>query len=153
MRKGVEEAKAIERVLHKYMQLEDKPFSFGNGIKLTQREIHSIDAIGDNPEANITQLAKMQGVTKGAMSQMVYRLVDKGYVRKVSAPDSDKELRLSLTLAGQDAWKAHKQYHERQSGDATDILASLSPEESQVLTRVLDAFEAMMDRALAEVEQ
>ncbi|MDU1389686.1 MAG: helix-turn-helix domain-containing protein, partial [Eggerthella sp.] len=77
MSKGVKEAKAIERVLHKYMQLEEMPFTYGDGIRLTQREIHAIDAIGENPDVNITQLAEMQGVTKAAMSQMIYRLLDK----------------------------------------------------------------------------
>ena len=80
MRKGVKEAKAIERVLHKYMRLEEMPFTYGDGIRLTQREIHVIDTIGTNPDINMTQLAEMHGITKGAVSQMIYRLLDKGYV-------------------------------------------------------------------------
>ena len=71
MRQGVKEAKAIERVLHKYMQLEEMPFNYGDGIKLTQREIHVIDTIGTNPDINMTQLAEMHGITKGAVSQMI----------------------------------------------------------------------------------
>lgn len=150
MRKGVEEAKTIERVLHKYMRLEEMPFSYGDGIKLTQREIHAIDAIGDNPDINITKLAEMQGVTKGAMSQMVYRLLDKGYVRKVASPDDDRELRLLLTPEGKAAHKAHKDYHAKRSGDFMDALASMDDQDFAALKRILGSFEVMVDGALTE---
>lgn len=151
MRKGIAEAKSIERVLHKYMQLEEMPFTYGDGIRLTQREIHAIDSIGSNPDINITQLAEMQGVTKGAMSQMAYRLLDKGYVRKVSAPKDDRELRLLLTPNGQEAYKAHKEYHAKRSGDFMDVLAGMDDQESAALRNVLASFESMVDDALDEV--
>lgn len=150
MSKGVKEAKAIERVLHKYMQLEEMPFIYGDGIKLTQREIHTIDAIGENPDVNITQLAEMQGVTKVAMSQMIYRLVDKGYVEKVAAPESDRELRMLLTPSGQTAYKAHKEYHAKRSGGFMDLLGSMDAAEFAALQHVLASFEAMIDGALEE---
>lgn len=150
MQKGVEEAKAIERVLHKYMRLEEMPFTYGDGIKLTQREIHAIDAIGDNPDINITKLAEMQGVTKGAMSQMVYRLLDKGYVWKVTAPGDDRELRLLLTSEGKAAHRAHKDYHAKRSGDFMDVLAGMDDRDFAALKRILGSFEAMVDGALAE---
>ena len=150
MGKGVKEAKAIERVLHKYMQLEEMPFTYGDGIRLTQREIHAIDAIGENPDVNITQLAEMQGVTKAAMSQMIYRLLEKGYVEKVAAPESDRELRMLLTSSGQTAYKAHKEYHAKRSGDFMDILGSMDAAEFAALQHVLASFEAMIDGALEE---
>lgn len=150
MASSADRARSIERVLHKYMQLQDVSYLFGEGVRLTQREIHVIDAIGNNPDANLTQLAEIQGVTKGAMSQMVYRLVDKGYVRKTAAPDSDKEVRLSLTPSGQSAYREYKRFHEKRAGDAMDVLDSLTPEESRVLDRIVSAFENMMDEALAE---
>lgn len=150
MASSADRARSIECVLHKYMQLQDVSHLFGEGVRLTQREIHVIDAIGNNPDANLTQLAEIQGVTKGAMSQMVYRLVGKGYVRKTAAPDSDKEVRLSLTPSDQSAYREHKRFHEKRAGDAMDILDSLTPEESRVLDRIVNAFENMMDEALAE---
>lgn len=150
MRKGVKEAKAIERVLHKYMQLEEIPFTYGDGIKLTQREIHVIDAIGTNPDINMTQLAEMHGITKGAVSQMIYRLLDKGYVEKVPAPEDDREVRILLTQSGHAAYKAHKEYHAKRSGDFMDFLGSMNAVEFAVLQQVLASFEAMVDDALEE---
>ena len=150
MGKGVKEAKAIERVLHKYMRLEEMPFTYGDGIRLTQREIHAIDAIGENPDVNITQLAEMQGVTKAAMSQMIYRLFDKGYVEKVAAPESDRELRMVLTPSGRAAYEAHREYHAKRSGDFMDFLGSMKAAEFAVLQQVLASFEAMVDDALEE---
>ena len=150
MRKGVKEAKAIERVLHKYMQLEEIPFTYGDGIKLTQREIHVIDSIGTNPDINMTQLAEMHGITKGAVSQMIYRLLDKGYVEKVPAPEDDRELRMILTPSGRAAYEAHREYHAKRSGGFMDILNSMDASEFAALQHVLASFEAMVDDALEE---
>lgn len=150
MRDVAAASRAIERVLHKYMQLEEMPFMFGDGVRLTQREIHTIDAIGRNPDINVTQLAQAQGVTKGAMSQMVYRLSDKGYVRKVTSPDSDKELRLILTKAGQQAFAAHKEYHAARTGDFMAMLRAMPEDEFSALGRAVASFEGMVDRELPE---
>ena len=150
MRKGAEEARLLERVLHKYMQLEEMPFAYGDGIRLTQREVHAIAAIGSNPDINVTQLARVQGVTKGAMSQMVYRLVDKGYVRKVTAPDSDKELRLILTPAGEAAFEAHKDYHAKRSDDLMASFGKMSADERAALLRALASLEDAVDGLLPE---
>ena len=150
MRKGVKEAKAIERVLHKYMRLEEMPFTYGDGIRLTQREIHVIDTIGTNPDINMTQLAEMHGITKGAVSQMICRLLDKGYVEKVSAPEDDRELRMILTPSGRAAYDAHREYHAKRSGGFMDILNSMDASEFAALQHVLASFEAMVDDALEE---
>ena len=150
MGKGVKEAKAIERVLHKYMRLEEMPFTYGDGIKLTQREIHVIDTIGTNPDINMTQLAEMHVITKGAVSQMIYRLLDKGYVEKVSAPEDDRELRMILTPSGRAAYEAHREYHAKRSGGFMDILNSMDASEFAALQHVLASFEAMVDDALDE---
>ena len=150
MRKGVKEAKAIERVLHKYMRLEEMPFTYGDGIRLTQREIHVIDTIGTNPDINMTQLAEMHGITKGAVSQMICRLLDKGYVEKVSAPEDDRELRMILTPSGRAAYDAHREYHAKRSGGFMDILNSMDASEFAALRHVLASFEAMVDDALEE---
>ncbi len=116
---------SMERIMHKYLQLEERPFEFGDGIRLTRREIHTIDAVGSNPDANLTQIARLQGVTKGAMSQMVYRLVDKGYLAKTPAPDSDAELRLVLTDKGREAYQAHRAYHRRQADGVEQVLRDM----------------------------
>ena len=98
----------------------------------------------------MTQLAEMHGITKGAVSQMIYRLLDKGYVEKVSAPEDDRELRMILTPSGRAAYEAHREYHAKRSGDFMDFLGSMKAAEFAALHQVLASFEAMVDDALEE---
>lgn len=83
----VEEFKEIsnllERVIHKYVQLEKRALDYGNCIILSQPEIQTIMLIGSNPGISVTAIAKMRGITKGTASQMLYKLVDKGLVKSV----------------------------------------------------------------------
>ena len=64
----------MERVIHKYNQWESKKRTYGTSVPLSRAEIHTIAAVGDHPNINITTLAAVLGITKGAASQIaVYK--------------------------------------------------------------------------------
>ena len=102
----------MERIIHKYSQYEKRPQVYCKDIMLTQPEIHTVAIVGDHEGINVTQLAAMRGITKGAASQMVYKLVDKGLVEKRVSPNSDSELNLYLTKLGKKARAEHRKKHE-----------------------------------------
>ena len=67
-------------ILHTYSIIEKKPRDYGIGIKLTLSEVQIITQIGDNPGVNLTQLADITCVTRGAISQMMVKLAGKKLV-------------------------------------------------------------------------
>jgi MarR family. len=69
----------FRQVINQYIELDKKPYSYGIGQKLYLSEVHTIDAIGKHDKINITKLAMYQNVTKGAVSQMVRKLVKKKF--------------------------------------------------------------------------
>ena len=79
---GIELSWAFERAFHKYAAYDSQPRDFGIGFPLTQNEIHAIVVVCENEGISLGELAKQRGVTKGAMSQLVSRLVKKGLVAK-----------------------------------------------------------------------
>jgi len=87
------------RILHTYSVLDKKPKDYGTGDLLYVSEIHAIHYIGTNPEINMTQLAEISGVTKGAISQTVKRLVSKRYVARYKSRNK-KEVNLRLSDKG-----------------------------------------------------
>jgi len=87
------------RILHTYSVLDKKPKDYGTGDLLYVSEIHAIHYIGTNPEINMTQLAEMSGITKGAISQTVKRLVSKRYVARYKSRNK-KEVNLRLSDKG-----------------------------------------------------
>ena len=94
---------------------------------LTQPEIHTIAIIGDYEGINVTNLARMRGITKGGASQMVYKLVDKGLVEKKVSPDSDAALCLYLTGKGKKARSEHRKLHETMGTMYEEILDQIPP--------------------------
>jgi len=90
-----------------------QPMDFDTGHILHRAEIHTIAAIGERTGLNLTQLAEDLGVTKGAASQMIARLVKKGLVSKTAAPETRREVVLELSEAGWRGYRAHRRLHAR----------------------------------------
>lgn len=140
----------IGRIIHKYNQWDNKKRTYGTDILLTKAEIHTIAAVGDHPGLNITTLAQVLGVTKGAASQMIYRLVDKGAVEKRTSPDSDTEVVLSLTEDGQINYETHQAYHREGNDTAQKLLEDMPDALYESMVAYLTAFEASIDEKLKE---
>ena len=135
----------MERIIHKYSQYEKRPQVYCKDMMLTQPEIHTVAIVGDHEGINVTQLAAMRGITKGAASQMVYKLVDKGLIKKQISAESDAAVSLFLTKKGQQARKEHRKLHETM-GTKFDALLSRIPEDvKDTMMDFLKAFEEELD--------
>ena len=141
-------SRLTEKVLHKYYQLEKQPREYSPGIILKQAEIHTISLIGDYPDINVSTLAKMRGITRGGASQMVYKLEEKGLIRKRISPTTDNEVCLSLTDIGQKAYQAHIQYHEETNSDFFKELENIPEEYATYLIKLLEHFDKSIDERL-----
>lgn len=140
----------MERVIHKYTQWENKKRTYGTNMSLSKSEIHTIAAIGDNPNINVTSLADVLGITKGAASQMVYKLVDKGIVEKKVSPDSDTEVILNLTSTGVINYKAHEEYHRQTNDKALQLLKDIPEPFYNYMIEYFSAFENVIDEEIHE---
>lgn len=143
-------ASLMERVIHKYNQWESKKRTYGTSVPLSRAEIHTIAAVGDHPNINITTLAAVLGITKGAASQMIYKLVDKGAVEKRVSPDSDSEVVLNLTEQGQINYEMHREYHRQTNDEILIMLRDIPQPLYDQLTELLSVFERSIDKRLNE---
>lgn len=140
----------MERIIHKYTQWENKKRTYGTDIPLSKSEIHTIVAVGDQPGINITTLAEVLGITKGAASQMIYKLVDKGSVVKKISPESDTEVVLYLTPDGQKNYETHNLYHQQANDKALSLLQDMPESLYKDIITYLSAFEQAIDESLKE---
>lgn len=102
----------FNQMIHQYGKLEKEIHTCGINISLHLSDTHTIVAIGKNTDINITNLAKLQGISKSAASQMVSKLVKRGLVQKSLSPETDNEVILSLTQEGQEVFQAHEKQHQ-----------------------------------------
>jgi len=101
----------LEKVMVMMESMHTPSRSFGTGVMMHTKEIHTVQAIGRHSGINVTRLAKDTGVTKGAVSQTINKLVKKGLVRKTRTPGNDKEVVLELTNLGQIGFQNHEKFH------------------------------------------
>lgn len=80
-------------------------------------EIHCIEFIGENIDSNVTKLAESFYMTRGAISKLAKKLIEKGYIESYQKPDNKKEVYFKLTTQGKEIYatheKLHKEFHER----------------------------------------
>jgi DNA-binding MarR family transcriptional regulator len=86
----------IEKILH----AEKGEYLEAEGVKLHPSEIHLLLFLSDLPDARGVDMARRFSVTKGAISQTVSRLVQKGVLLKGKDLGGHGELDLSFTELG-----------------------------------------------------
>lgn len=103
-------------------------------------EIHTLTYIDDSPGITATELAKIWHKSKSAISQVVKKLVDSGYVEKCYKENNEKTLCLYATQKGRRLSSVHKAY------DVADITQTTAYLIEQCGESDLDAFYRIIDK-------
>jgi DNA-binding MarR family transcriptional regulator len=123
------------KILHLYSVISRKPVNYGTGDLLYFTEIHTISVVGKNREVNMTRLAEMMGVTKGAISQTVKKLVNKNLILKTNITNR-KEVNLRLSDKGQMAYKGQKSFQKEIFTFAETLYNRGTPEQHELVRRL-----------------
>ncbi len=125
---------------------EKRQYDFGTGTMLHPSEIHTIEAIGQNTGINVTELAKLMRVTKGAISQVIKKLEAKGMISKYFSDDNNQRVLLKLTAQGQTAFDGHNRLHQRQYDLLKKELEHLGDEQVRFLAEVMGSIERSFEQ-------
>lgn len=139
-------AQTLVRVFNKFTENEKKPRYFGVPELMHASEIHMVMLIGDNPGVHGAELARVAGVTRGAISQILAKLEKKGLVQKIKDPENSLKKVPVLTNKGKVAYYAHEQYHEEMDRDIYAYVDRLTDEQVTVIEKFLYELENMADR-------
>jgi DNA-binding MarR family transcriptional regulator len=145
-----EMSRRLFRILNKHARLEEMPFRVDEDMEVTHRELHAIQAIGENKQINITDLGAYFGVTKSAASQMASKLARKGLVEKETSVHSNKELQLTLTRLGWRAFELHERFHGDHLTDIVERLGAFSLSQIETTAVLLDVLEGVVDERLSQ---
>lgn len=137
------------RIAKMYSRIEEMPIPIDEGLEVTTREAHTIQAVGENEPMSVTQLAYFLGITKSAASQMVSKLTMRGFLLKKQSVHSNKEFELTLTPLGWRAFRAHEKFHGRDMADLVDRLSAFSLSQIATLSVLLQALGSVMDQRLS----
>jgi len=97
------------RMFMKYDILGKRSLEIGKGVKMNASHVHTIEAIGKGYANTVTSLSGYFMITKGAVSQVISRLHEDGYIQKTQG--NNKVVILELTDSGKHALKSHDKYN------------------------------------------
>jgi DNA-binding MarR family transcriptional regulator len=92
---------------------------YGTGDLVTMIESHTITYIEEHPNTTVSELSVFWDKSKGAISQTVSRLEERGFINKSYSADNAKSVLLNVTESGRKLSQVHKLY------DTIDIAKTL----------------------------
>ena len=137
------------RVAKKYSRIEELPIPVNKDTEVTTAEAHTIQAVGEGEDMRVLDIATHFGITKSAASQMVAKLIKKGFLKKRQSPHNSKEFLLSLTELGRQAFHAHEKFHGKDKIDLVKRLSAFSLSQIATLSVLLEALGSVMDQRLS----
>ncbi|MFE0561822.1 MarR family winged helix-turn-helix transcriptional regulator [Priestia megaterium] len=115
---------------------ESIPRKYGTEDELYMVEAHTINLIGEKSKVSPSYLAKLTNKTKGAISQMVDKLLKKGLVIKYKNPTNNREVIIELSDKGKQAYKYHKELDQIEYGRMLSRLNQFSTEDLINFTKI-----------------
>lgn len=131
------------RIFMKYDILEKSSLDIGTGDRLNAAQVHMIEAIGKGSGKTVTALSGYFMITKGAVSQIISRLNQMGYVSKTKRKGNAKEIILELTDKGWTAFRLHEKYNEYTVAELWQLRDKYSHAEIRAFLNILNDIDHM----------
>lgn len=132
------------KILHLYGVINRKPKDYGTGDLLYLTEIHTLTMVAKNNEVNMTRLAEMMGVTKGAISQTIRKLVGKNLIIREKGTNM-KEINLRLSEKGKKVMNGQETLQNEIFAFATSLYKEAKPEDRETVRRLFQAITSNME--------
>ena len=103
-----------------YQKYMDRVHDFGDGIKMTSVEAHTLKHICQNNGVTITDIVNYWGRTKGTVSSQISAMENKGYIYKEKCKKDAKKIHIFPTEKGLEINNAHINFDVKESADLID---------------------------------
>lgn len=126
--------------------IEKKRILLSDDLRLYPSEIHLILFIYLEQDRNITEIAHRLGLTKGAVSQTLSRLHQKGILTKKTDPYNKNELHVEFTAKGKKLLRQIMSMREKITKKLLEYIGSASAHDKQVIFRFIDELVLILRR-------
>jgi len=135
----------FHRLVNKLVDKEMVPRVLDSGELLYRMEIHVIVAIAENPDINLTGLAEVLGVTKGAVSQKVKILEKKGYINIFKNSNNNKEILFELTEKGNEVFLGHQLFHQKFNERILKEIGTIDDRDLEKISKIYRVIETHLE--------
>ncbi|MFY0137330.1 MarR family transcriptional regulator [Bacillus cereus] len=140
-----------EQVMNAFRELYNKLVwlnkdKMEEGLKgFKSSEVHCIEYIENNADSNVTQLAEAFYVTRGAISRMTKKLIQKGLVESYQKSENKKEIYFRLTEQGKEIYKIHENLHKEFQERDKAVFEQVTEEEFNSIISFVEKYSRHLD--------
>ena len=118
----------------------------------TSTEIHCIEAIEKSVHPNVSQLAQTLFMTRGAISKLTKKLIQKDAIVTYKNPDNKKEVYFKLTDKGRIAFDTHEQFHKEFKERDAQVFDAMTDDQYKAKMTFLNQYNAHLDKEINDKE-
>ncbi|WP_158454070.1 MarR family winged helix-turn-helix transcriptional regulator [Paenibacillus durus] len=133
-------------VFKTFAKLDRKNRDYGVGEPLFHSEIYTLNEIREHRGIHITALAECCGVTKGAISQVLKKLEQKGLITKEKDARNQSRLILQVTPKGEIAYAHHLDYQNQFKKMVEEVLGDAPVDKVQFIKDFLMKLEKQLGK-------
>ncbi len=148
----------IRQITEKFLQihnqlklLEKSSKRFGIDEELSLSELELVKAVGRHPRSNMTEIASILGITKGAVSQMSVKLVSKYLLKKENNPVNSKEIWLMLSEKGEAVFEQAENFYYGMFSELDDKIDKMNIEQIELILESFDLVENYLKQSNRDI--
>ena len=134
----------VERIIHlcnKSATHFARPAFYSTPFKLTAIQIQIIEYLLENQDENMSSVARRLGITRGAFSNNVTRLIALGLLEKSHRPGNNKNLFVTVTPQGRELYMAYSRFiYDRWFREMFKLADQIPPEYLRIFEQILQGF-------------
>lgn len=114
-------------------------------------EVHCIEYIEKNADSNVTQLAESFYMTRGAISKLTQRLINKGLIESYQKSDNKKEIYFRLTEQGKVIYNIHEDLHKEFQERDKGVFEQVTAEQFDSMLRFVETYTSHLDAEIKKL--
>lgn len=108
-------------------------------------EVHCVEYIGKNADSNVTKLAESFYMTRGAISKITKKLIEKGLIESYQKPDNKKEIYFRLTEQGKVIYNIHEELHNEFQERDKAVFEQVTEEQFDSMLSFVEKYNTHLD--------
>ena len=111
-------------------------------------EIHTIKAIKELDEPNVTEISRRLNMTRGAISKITKKLMKQGLIESYQVPDNRQKIFFRLTKAGQPLYEDHEKRHAQWERRDLDFLGGFPEKDLSAFLSFMNDYNAYLQQQI-----
>lgn len=116
-------------------------------------EVHYIECIGRNSDFNVTKLAEHLYMTRGAISKMTKKFMEKGIIESYQKQDNKKEIYFRLTEKGNEIYKIHDDLHREFRQRDKAVFEQITEEQFDNMLHFIENYSKHLDEEIKKLDR